>query len=311
MELFDIKQLRAFHSLAKTRSFTQAARRLVVTQSAISHSIKTLETSLHCQLFDRTGKSVDLTGHGHLLLRRTERIFEEMKSANDELSSLGTSGLARLRIGSTMTMCHYLLPAVLLKFRENFPRCDIRIEPGDSEYLQGILASGEIDLALGLRTPGSSRFDVRPLLSDQMSLVVAPTHPWAKQQELKRQDFEKERFIVYGRKTHTYRLIESYFKKQGIVLNSPLELGSMEAIKELAKIGLGIGVVAPWITREEIDQGSLVARDIAKPKLKRQWALFSKRQRPLSLAEETFASICEIVAPSLGSAIPSPLEGTA
>ena len=122
---------------------------------------------------------------------------------------------------------------------------------------------------------------------------------------------EKERFIVHGRKTYTYRLVERYFEKQGIALNSPLELGSMEAIKELAKIGLGVGVVAPWIAREEIDRGSLVAHSIAKPKLKREWALFTKRQRQLSLAEETFAGICEIVAASFGDAAPKTLRGTA
>ena len=78
MELIDIRQLRAFQLLARTGSFTAAGKAMYVTQSAVSHSIKALETALGCSLIDRSGKTVALTAPGEALLRRAERILEEI-----------------------------------------------------------------------------------------------------------------------------------------------------------------------------------------------------------------------------------------
>jgi len=296
MELIDLRQLRAFHSLAETRSFTGAAQRLYLTQSAVSHSIKALENSLECKLFDRAGKLATLTAQGRILLKRSERIFQEMQSAAEELSDMNSWGHGKLRIAATMTMCQYLLPSVLHEFGDCFPDCDIRIEAGDTEEILELLQEGEIDIALGLRLPRQTRYEYRNLFEDELSLIISPTHPWASKKRLTREDMEKERFIVYSRNSYTFRLVENYFDKQGISLNSPLELGSMEAIKEMAKIGLGIAVVAPWIASEEISQGILSQRIISKPRLTREWGLFFNKGKTLSLAEETFSGICESVA---------------
>ena len=112
MNLIDTRQLRAFQLLAQTSSFTAAAKKMFVTQSAISHSIKALEATLDCSLLDRSGKQIALTAHGETLLRRVDTIFTEMQQATDELEALNRWGHGRLRVGATDTMCQYLLPAV-------------------------------------------------------------------------------------------------------------------------------------------------------------------------------------------------------
>src|SRR2546425_1650653 len=120
--MLDSRQLRAFASLARTGSFTQTARELHLTQSAISHAIKALETDVGCRLFDRLGKKVVLTQAGEALLHHAEKILQEMATARAALEQLGKWGAGRLRLGASRTACQYLLPAVLREFKESFPK---------------------------------------------------------------------------------------------------------------------------------------------------------------------------------------------
>jgi DNA-binding transcriptional LysR family regulator len=91
-------------------------------------------------------------------------------------------------------------------------------------------------------------------------------------------------------------MLEEHLKGAGLVMGEVMELGSMEAIKELAKVGVGAGVLAPWIARRELAEASLVSLPLPGGKLKRTWGVAHLRGRKLSLAEETFAGLCEAVA---------------
>src|SRR5438093_5706101 len=128
----DSRQLRAFSILARTGSFTETARALHLTQSAISHAIKALEEEVRCRLLDRVGKKVILTQAGEQLFVHVEKILTEMDSARERLSNLGKWGRGRLRIGASPTACQYILPNVLREFKESFPQCVIHIVPGDT-----------------------------------------------------------------------------------------------------------------------------------------------------------------------------------
>ncbi len=96
-------------------------------------------------------------------------------------------------------------------------------------------------------------------------------------------------------------MVEEYFRRDHITLQNPLELGSMEAIKELVKIGVGAGIVAPWIAQKEIVEGSLVSLPLGPRKLRRVWGVAHLKGRRLALAEETFTGLCETVATTFHS----------
>jgi DNA-binding transcriptional LysR family regulator len=98
--------------------------------------------------------------------------------------------------------------------------------------------------------------------------------------------------------------VTEYFREEKMVLSNFIELGSMEAIKELVKIGLGAGVLAPWIARTELESGSLVSVPLGPRKLKRRWGVAHLKGRRLALAEETFVGLCEAVTESLGLTAP-------
>jgi DNA-binding transcriptional LysR family regulator len=295
----DSRQLLAFSQLARIGSFTGTARALHLSQSAISHSIKALEEAVGCRLFDRLGKKVVLTQAGEQLLHHVEIMFREMSLARQSLARLGKWGLGRLRIGVSPTACQYIVPAVLREFKESFPDYQIGIQPGDTPVVLESLRQNRIDLALTLEPQRPEGLQVHRLFADELHFIVAPQHPWAAARKAERAEIPTQNYILYHRASRTYQMVDEYFRAERVVLKTVMELGSMEAIKELVKLGLGISILAPWIAQNEIKEGSLVAVPIGRRKLSRHWAVMYARGKRLALAEETFIGLCRSVTENL------------
>jgi DNA-binding transcriptional LysR family regulator len=288
----DSRQVRAFCALARTGSFTQAARELHLTQSGISHSMKALERDIGCRLLDRLGKKVVLTQAGEQLLHHSKKILAEMKTARETLGHLGKWGKGRLRLGASTTACQHIIPPVLREFKESFPEHAITIEPGDTPELVDSLLHQRIDLALSL-VSNEPQLEFHPLFTDELHFIVAALHPWAKARHVERAEIPRQNYILYNKRSITFRLIEEYFRREEMVLNTVIEVGSMEATKELVKLGIGVSILAPWIARKEIEDGSLVALPLGRRKLQRRWGILHWRGKRLNLAEETFIGLCE------------------
>lgn len=295
-EPIDSRRLQQFSVLARTGSFTQTARELHLTQSGISHSMKALEREAGCRLLDRLGKKVALTQAGEQLLQHTAKILAEMDAAHASLGALGKWGRGRLRLGASTTACQHVIPPVLREFKESFPDHAIALEPGDTPQLVAALLRQRIDLALTLEAEHEARLEFHHLFTDELHFIVSALHPWAKSGRVNPAAVPSQNYILYNKTSVTFRLIERYFRQQDIVLNTVIEVGSMEATKELAKLGLGISILAPWICRKEIEDGSLVALPLGRKKLQRRWGILHWRNKRLNLAEETFIGLCKSVA---------------
>jgi LysR family transcriptional regulator, low CO2-responsive transcriptional regulator len=114
-----------------------------------------------------------------------------------------------------------------------------------------------------------------------------------------RAEIARQNLIIYRKSSHTFRLVDDYFRKEDIVLNTVIELGSMEAIKEMVKLGLGVSIMAPWVAQQEIRDGSLVGLALGRRQLKRDWGVLHWRGRRMTIAEETFVGLCRSAAENL------------
>ena len=284
--------MRAFATLARTGSFTLAAKELFLSQSAVSHSMKALETDVGCRLFDRVGKKAMLTQAGEALLHHTEKILQEMNAARAGLEQLGKWGVGRLRIGASSTACQYILPSVLREFKDSFPKCHISIEPGDTVEAVELLHNNRVDLAITLEPRNEDQFEFHPLFTDELGFLVGAMHSWARAGHVERREIPKQSYVLYNKNSYTFRMIKDYFNQEDMVLNTVMELGSMEAIKELVKLGLGVSILAPWIAQKEVGDKTLITLPLGRRKLKRNWGIIHRRGRRLSLAEETFIDLC-------------------
>jgi DNA-binding transcriptional LysR family regulator len=289
----DSRQIRAFCVLARTGSFTQTARELHLTQSGVSHSMKALERDVGCRLLNRLGKKIALTQAGEQLLHHAQKILQEMDGAREALGHLGKWGRGRLRLGASTTACQHIIPPVLREFKESFPEHAITIEPNDTRGMVSSLLQHRIDLALSLDPGSEPQLEFLPLFTDELFFLVGAQHPWTQEKYILRDEIPRQSFILYSKNSVTFGLVEEYFRREEMVLNTVIEVGSMEATKELVKLGLGVSILAPWVARKEMEEGSLQALPLGRRKLQRRWGILRWRGRRLSLAEETFIGLCE------------------
>jgi DNA-binding transcriptional LysR family regulator len=291
-KILDSKQINAFATLARVGSFTLAAKELGLTQSAVSHAMKALETDISCRLCDRSGRHVSLTQAGEQFLRHAERILTEMDAARLGIDALNNWGQTRLRIGASASACQYILPTVLSEFKKRYPRCSLSIEPGDYDRQMDLLERGQIDVAFMLE-PGTNRgLEFVPLFTDELLFLVSPSHYWAVLGRVPKESISSETVILYSKTSRTYKQVNDYFSENGISLSRQIELGSMDAIKELVKLGMGAGVLSSWVAKTELSQGLLRSFPLGPRPLKRIWGIAYAGSKRLSLPEETFVSLC-------------------
>ena len=291
--LFDSKQLEAFELLCSTGSFTETAKRLFLTQSAVSHSMKSLEEEVGCQLFRRQGKKFSITEAGDRLLRFARPYLSEMQVLKEELQGFEKFGSGRLRLGASAQACRFLLPPILTKFKEAHPHCRFEVYAEDTPKCIDMLSLGEIDLAITLEPIKSSEIEFVPCFTDELRLVLPPDHEWARTEKVDWTQAASENFILYNRLSYTFRILDDYLSEKGIKLSSFMEISSPEATKELIKVGMGVSVMAGWAVEEECQRGELKSLSLGVPKLTRTWGISVRKGRKLNKAERIFIKIGE------------------
>ena len=301
----DSRQLLAFTILARTGSFTQTARELFLTQSAVSHSIKALEIDFGCRLLDRLGKTVLLTEAGERVLQHADRILMEMGSARSGIEQIEKWNLGRLRIAAPISLRVSLLSPVLHEFQASFPRSQITVEPSDFHNAIEALTEGRADLILTFTTKPDERFQFLPLFDDELVFIVSPSHPWVRLGSVSREEISDQNLLICSRTNLTWRILDAYFLEEGVSLNKVVQMESSEAIKAMVKLNLGTAIMAPWAAQKELQERSLIALPLGSPKLKRSWGILHWSSRPLTLSEETFIRLCRVSSSRLNGGIDS------
>lgn len=279
--------------VARRGNLATAAKELHLTSSALSHALRGLETELGCRLFDRVGKRMVLNQAGHQLLAEVEGPLAAIDQAAGRVQQVARDGTVRLNIGAAASACRFVLPSVLREMRKRFDRLEVLVDSGDMPETLLALRDRRVDLALGVLPPGRvADFDYRTVFMDELLLVLCPRHQMAKQRTLSATDLTRQHYILYRRSSVTTGLVRAYFRKHGSTLSTTMEVASIEAIKELVKLDLGVSILAPWTVEHEIKRGTLCLRPLGRKPLKRRWAIAFLKGRKLTPVEETFCRLC-------------------
>ncbi|OQY17973.1 MAG: LysR family transcriptional regulator, partial [Desulfobacteraceae bacterium 4572_35.1] len=142
----DLRQCRVFVELAREKSFTKAARRLNVAQSAVSISLRNLEKDLGLRLINRKVKMISLTAEGEIFLRHAQRLLANVDTAKAEMEELRGLNLGEVRIGIPPMMSSYYFPQVIREFTRNFPHLQLSVYGDGAAKIQQMIVSGKIDL---------------------------------------------------------------------------------------------------------------------------------------------------------------------
>ena len=305
-ELLDTRQLLAFKTIVETGGFTKAARQLHLTQSALSHQIKTLETQLQTQVFHRVGKRVTLTQAGEVLLRYATPILRQLLEARQSLAELSAPGHGRLRISSASYSCYHILPHVLREFRSMYPHVEILVAADYTGNAVRGLLSGELDVGIFVIPPNTQGLHVEQLCQDELVVIVAPNHPWAHRRRLQWADLASQVLVTYDRGSETFQEIQGELQERGITVKETMEVRHGTAVKEIVKVGLGVALLPLWIVQDDIEEGSLKALSLGRAGLKRRWGIGHSHDNPLPAHNQAFIQLCHEWFPRLMGQAPCP-----
>jgi len=281
-----------FCAVAESSSLVQAAARLRLTPSAISHGIKALEVELDCRLFERVGKKLLLNHAGEQLLALARPPLTELEAAAAAVKRLAQSGKTRLRIGAAASACSYFLPRVVRELKQVHPNLELQIESGTTDAMVALVRTNQVDLALGLAPDNHTGLETRPIFRDELMFVFAPGHPWSSGRPLTADTLNRQPLIVFQRASLTTRRILQHYESVGATPTAVMEIASLEGIKELVKLDLGVSVLAPWTADKELLRGTLKTRPLSAKPVTREWVIISLTGRRFTAEEERFVRLC-------------------
>nr|WP_230113640.1 LysR family transcriptional regulator [Microbacterium oxydans] len=245
----DLQQLRYVVEVASTSSFTRAAERCFVTQSALSHQIAALEREIGQRLFLRSSRRVQLTEAGEAFLAQARISVVAADRAAEDAAAAGGEVVGTLRLGIIPTVTAVDVPEVLARFRAAHPAVRVELQGGNSDDLISALRRGEIDVALlGLRegsTPSGVGSHV--LSSDALVLVMTPSHRLAGRSSLVLADAAGETFADFPTGTSGREQSDVAFATAGVERDVAFEADSAALILGLVAAGLAITLLAPGV----------------------------------------------------------------
>jgi LysR family transcriptional regulator for metE and metH len=266
----EVRHLRLVRAVAAQGGLTRAGRELHLTQSALSHQLRDVETRLGTPIFLRVGKRMVLTSAGERLLRSADEILGTLERTEDAIRGLAAGGGGRLRVSAGGYTQYHWLPLALRRFRSVCPGVDVQIVAAAGDVAAGLLVDGSIDLCIAGHTIEDPRLAVRPLFDDELVAIVEPAHRLASKAVVGLQDLENETVLLEAP-------IERHVVYQRVLAASGVKLGRVQlvaqtgAMLELAIAGLGVGLVAKWAIEPWAREGALRALRLSAPGAAIRW----------------------------------------
>jgi DNA-binding transcriptional LysR family regulator len=290
----EIRQLKAFLVIAETQTFTAGARRLNITQAAISMQIRQLEDELGIQLFTRTPRRVIITEAGQALLGRARKILNEHDGAICEVAEIAGGEFGRLRVGTASgTFATNQLPSIILTLQKNRPNIDITVHSGTSHELVDRIMHGEVDIAFVSLPVENLNITTETLFTDELVAIAHPDHPLSNERQINPYALANENLILGEQGGNTRRLIDECFASVNVRPNIVMELARQEAINEMVAKNLGVGLAGAKSVAKSVAQGKLITWAIKGASIKWELGLARLRGGHFSPIARDFVKLCK------------------
>lgn len=239
---------KVFYYVASSLSFSEASKKLFISQSAVSQSIKTLERKLEQPLFIRSTKKVQLTPAGQMLLKHIEPAMNLIRRGESQLLDSQSLGLGQLHIGASDTICRYLLVPYLKQFHKKFPKVPIKVTNATSLACVDLLEQGKVDMIFTNfpNTRLNQSYIQKTIWEFHDVFVANPAYFSLKQQELSLAEIKDYPILMLDRICTTSEFLHNLFLQHQLELVPEVEISSNDLLIDLARIGLGIAFVPDY-----------------------------------------------------------------
>ncbi|MHA6193717.1 LysR family transcriptional regulator [Pseudomonas wadenswilerensis] len=279
----NLKQIEYALAVAETGSFTRAAERCHVVQSALSHQIARLEEQLGAQLFERSSRWVRLTAAGEAFVPSARTALEAARRIADEVAAACGELRGRLSIGEISSLTELDLVDLLAGFHHQYPQVDIRWLQGKSEAMIADVRERRMDVAFIGVWPGESLDGVewRLLAKEELMAVLPPEHPLVIHKRLSLADLEEQPLVDFQAGTGARRQTDEAFAAAGLRHRVQFEVGTTRLIEKFVQRGLALGLVA-----ERIAGGfeRVAVRPVSDAPVRHLYAIWSKKPTPAASA---------------------------
>lgn len=278
----DLWQLKIFCKVVELQSFSKAGESVHLSQPTVSSHIKDLEAHFGTRLVDRLSRKATPTKAGELLYDYAQQLIALRDRAEAAMAEFSGKIRGRLVLGGSTIPGGYVLPRIIGLFSKRYPEVQVSLKVGDtSEIINNVLA-GNIEAGVVGAKYRDKLVDQRPVMADEMCLVVPSGHPWARRPQIPLQDLFDAPFIVREAGSGTLRSIEQQLQKKGFSIADfkiVAEMGSTEAVRQGIKNGVGLSILSVVAVADDIQSGLLRAIRVQGLNLKRSFFLTTHKQR--------------------------------
>ncbi|HAT7998930.1 DNA-binding transcriptional regulator YeiE [Citrobacter braakii] len=278
-----LRQLEVFAEVLKSGSTTQASVMLALSQSAVSAALTDLEGQLGVQLFDRVGKRLVVNEHGRLLYPRALALLEQ----TTEIEQLFRKDNGAIRVYASSTIGNYILPAMIARYRQDFPDLPLELSVGNSQDVINAVLDFRVDIGLIEGPCHSTEIISEPWLEDELVVFAAPSSPLTKG-PITLEQLAASPWILRERGSGTRELVDYLLLSHLPRFQMAMELGNSEAIKHAVRHGLGISCLSRRVIAEQLQAGTLSEITVPLPRLVRTLWRVHHRQKHISNAITRF-----------------------
>lgn len=283
---------KVFYYVADTLSFSEASKKLFISQSAVSQSVKTLEKKMNQTLFIRNTKKVQLTPEGEILLRHIEPAIHLIKRGESQILEASSTG-GQIRIGASDTICRYFLVPYLEKFHKEFPNAHIKVTNATSIKCADLLETGQVDLVV-TNLPNiylGNSFITKTIWEFHDVFIANQSFSHLQNKTLSLKDLLNYPLMMLDKKSTTSEFLHSLFQQHQLDLVPEIELSSNDLLIDLAKIGLGIAFIPDFCVSKGSEE--LFTLQIEEHLPLRHLAVSYNDRIPISHATKEFLSYFE------------------
>ncbi len=277
-----------FYHAAKSESFSSASRKLFISQSAVSQSVKHLEDKLGAKLFTRKGKQMVLTSEGVLLLTHVEQAYNFIKTAEHKIFEIQNMDAGEIRIGASDTVCRYHLVPYLERFNALYPKIKIHVINRTSFQILNLLKNGMVDFGIVTLPVYDDDIAVSEFLNVQDIFVASDKYNDLMGKSIELKDITRYPLLMLEKNSSTRRNLDIYFKSIGAFITPEIELESVDLLVDFAKIGLGIACVLKESAMDALNKKEIFEVQTKEKLPTRRLGIISMKAVPLSKASTKF-----------------------
>lgn len=287
-----LQQLRLFEAVIQEGGFTRAAKKVHLTQPAVSIQVKRLEQAIGMPLVEQIGKRSYPTEAGQALFSACQDILQRLGDLSETIDGLQGEVRGTLRI-SAVTSATYFLPHLIGEFLRRYPNVEPQLEVTNRASVIRSLSENKEDLYILGRPQTDLQIERHPFMENVIGIVAHPEHELAQAAGISMGRIVQERFLVREKGSGSRARVERHFLEEGHKVQPYLELAGDESVKQGVLAGLGVAALSLHNLHLEIATRRLVVLDVDNFPLRRRWYLVHRTGKRLSRAAQTFATFLQ------------------